>query len=198
MQGLPVTTQAATLPTYFQHPPSSLEQTDVVLLFPPPDWALETAMAWAAIGGMRFSIAGVGGPAGWFARVPPEERAGAVVLFSVAYSYPEPTPITSASIGEVRQALNAWGVTKVIVPNDPELPRYDQIASTTEANALIAAATGRAPSYERAAWVWTRVDRSMGAFTPTTAQFSHCTTGLSSKGTRASRIAVSCVLGTRH
>ncbi len=67
VQGLPITTQAVTLPTFFQHPPSSVERNDVLLVFPPPNWALETAMIWQAIGGMRFSIVGVGGPAGWFA-----------------------------------------------------------------------------------------------------------------------------------
>ena len=67
VQGLPITTQAVTLPTLFQHPPSSLERNDVLLVFPPPDWALgRTTMAWQAIGGMRFSIVGIGGPAGWF------------------------------------------------------------------------------------------------------------------------------------
>ena len=119
------------------------------------------------------------------------------MLGAVAYPYPAPTPISSASIEEVRQALTAWGVTKVVVPNDPQLPRYDQIASTTEANALIAAATGRAPSYERGSWVWNRVSRPVGALTPTTSQFTRCMVGLSPKGIRATQAAVSCVLGGR-
>jgi hypothetical protein len=196
VQGLPVSTRAVTLPKFFQHP-SSLERNDVLLVFPPPNSGFEAAMTWQAVDGMRFSIFGVGGPAGAFARLPIEMRAGALVIANVAYPYPAPIPITPTSIEEVRQALIAGGVTKVVVPNDSQLPRYDQIASMTEANALIAATTGRAPSYEKGAWVWNRVSRPAGASTPTTSQFSRCMVGLSPTGVRATQIAVSCVLGSQ-
>jgi hypothetical protein len=196
VQGLPISTRAVTLPNFFQHP-SSVERNDVVLVFPPPNSGLETAMTWQAVDGMRFSIVGVGGPAGAIARLPIGIRAGALVIANVAYPYPAPIQITSASIESVRQALTAWGVTKVVVPNDPQLPPYEQIVSTTEANALIAATTGRAPSYERTAWVWNRVSRPVGALTPTTSEFSRCMEGLPAKGVRATQIAVSCVLGSQ-
>lgn len=193
-QGLPISTRAVTLPKFFQHP-SSLERNDVLLVFPPPNSGVETAMTWQAVDGMQFSMVGVGGPAGGIARLPVGIRAGALVIANVAYPYPAPIQITSASIESVRQALTAWGVTKVVVPNDSQLPPYDQIASTTEANALIAATTGRAPSYEGTAWVWNRVSPPVGALMPTTSEFSRCMAGLPTKGIRATQIAVSCVLG---
>jgi hypothetical protein len=194
-QGLPVSTRAVTLPHYFQDPPSSLEQKDVLLVFPPPNWALETAMTWQAVGGMPYSVVGVGGPGGEFARLPVDVQAGAVVIGSVASPYPAPPPITATSIEQVRQALAGWGVTKVVVPNDPHLPGYERIPSTTEANALIAAATGNAPSYERSAWVWDRVAKAVGASTPTASEFSRCVSGLPPRGVIATQAAVSCVLG---
>ncbi len=82
VQGLPISTRAVTLPHFFQHP-SSLERNDVLLVFPPPNSGLETAMSWQAVDGTRFSIVGVGGPAGTFARMPIEMRAGGLVIANV-------------------------------------------------------------------------------------------------------------------
>ena len=196
-QGLPISTRQVIPPTYFQHPPSSLGQDDVLLVFPPPYSGLETAMTWQAADGMQFSMAGVGGPAGVPTRMPTDARAGAMVIANVAYPFPVALPVTSASIESVRRTLAAWRVTKVVVPNDPQLPPYDQIASTTEANALIAAATGSAPSYERSAWVWNKVGH-VGATSmppPSSSTFTRCVAGLPRNGTRATQLAVSCVLG---
>ncbi len=73
-------------------------------------------------------------------------------------------------------------MTRVVVPNNPQLPPYDQVASTTLVNALIAAATGKAPAYEEHSWVWNHVGTATGESTPTTSRFSTCTANLPAEG----------------
>ena len=196
-QGLPLTTRAVKIPTYFQHPPATVRGRDVLYVFPAANSGIETAMTWQAVDGMRYAMVGLGGPSGVLSRMPYDVRQGSAVLSNVAYPFPGPVPITSGAIESVRRSLAAWGVTTVIVPNDPDLPPYDQVASTTLANALITAATGQAPTYRSKAWVWNHVRTLTTELIPTTAQFASCTKGLPSKGTTASRLTISCLLEAR-
>jgi hypothetical protein len=48
----------------------------------------------------------------------------------------------------------SWGVTRVVIPDQPELPLYEQGFHTAYAVGLITAALGVGPRYQARAWTW--------------------------------------------
>ena len=82
----------------------------------------------------------------------------------------------------------------VVIPDQPGLPRLAQISSVPAAAALITAATGQQPGYERGTWVWTAVNHAGRPIVTSTSQFSQCTHGdAHSRGTAAVDVAVACI-----
>jgi hypothetical protein len=148
-------------------------------------------MVWQATAGMTYSMAGAGGTAANPVTAGPA-GGGQWVLSRVTYNYGVPVPISSTDIVAVRAALVAWGVTTVVIPNEPDLPAYDQIASTTQAAALITAATGETPVLQAGAWTWQHVHPVGGAST-SGAALAACLAGLPTHGTAAVAQATSCV-----
>ena len=120
---------------------------------------------------MHFSMVGEGGPAGILQRVV-KEQSGAAIISDV--SVPAGAPETNGALEtigvektikpdyilEVRQALEEWGVTMVVIPDQRDLPGYDQLPSVTFAAALLSASTGQRPLHQADAWVWTDVDHA--------------------------------------
>jgi hypothetical protein len=190
-QNLPIAAQAVVLPTWFRVVPPHLSQKDVLLTFPPPFSAKQSAMVWQASAGMTYSMAGAGGTAANPVTAG-SAGGGQWVLSRVTYNYGVPVPISSTDIVAVRVALAAWGVTTVVIPNEPDLPAYDQIASTTQAAGLITAATGEAPVLEDGAWTWQHVHLA-GAPSTSGAELAACLAGLPTHGTAAVAQATSCV-----
>ncbi len=108
---------------------------------------------------------------------PVPARAGFEVLFGASLALaPLPAP-TPANLAAVRDALTTWGVTTVVIPDQPGLPVYEQGRSPTYAVGLMTAAIGIAPAYDHAAWVWSSVPRRTVPLLVSSAAFTACTTG---------------------
>ena len=204
-QGIPITTQPVDLPTWFRTVAPHLQGHQVLLVLPAPFLSPDNAMTWQAVSGMHFSMVGEGGPAGILQRVV-KEQAGAAVIsdLSVPAGAPEPNgaletirvanTIKPEYILAVRQALEEWGVTMVVIPDQRNLPGYDQMPSVTFAAALVSASTGQRPIHQADAWVWTGVDHAPPPVISSTAHFSTCIKGLAPHGVAAVATATDCVL----
>ena len=62
--------------------------------------------------------------------------------------------ITPQNVLSIRHALSEWGVTKVVLPDQADLPIYDEVQIPPLAAAVIIEATGERPTYQSGAWVW--------------------------------------------
>ena len=192
---LPFTTQAVTLPTWFSSAvPHLARHRQVVLVFPAPFSLSQSALTWQAVDHDAFSVAGQGGPGGLPSRAG-GEAAGLAVISDASVDFQGQT-IGPDSIVAVRHALDGWGVTTVVIPDQPSLPTYDQIDSVTKAAALMAAATGQLPAHQANAWVWTGVRHSGPPVAVSSQRFTECTTGLADHGNSAVHRATTCVLAS--
>ena len=104
---------------------------------------------------MHYAMAGGGGPEHARAGA---ERDGQRYLGNISVSQ-SPQTITTDEITAVRQALDGWGVTTVVIPDPAHLPLYERLHLVRTTTLLITAATGRRPVHRADAWVWTGVDR---------------------------------------
>ena len=185
---LPLSTQPVVIPEWFGEVSPNIESHQVVLAIPAPFSGIQSSLTWQSQSHLSFAMAGGDGPGStpygvghhpWAQQLMAEVSAS----FSSA-------PITPEGIEAVRSAIVDWGVTQIVLPDQPELPPYDQPFAPVSAAALITAALGRAPVFQARAWVW----RMPGEGTPpaavSTSEFAHCTT--------ASHIAsaVACIIGT--
>jgi hypothetical protein len=189
-QDIPVKAGPVVLPTWFRTVAPHLVGHQVVLAFPAPLSTLQGAMSWQAVDQMHFSIVGGGGPG--LVRAGPEQ-AGQSIIGTASFSFLGET-FKQGDIQSVRQALHGWGVTTVVIPDEPALPSYDQITSVTYAAALIAAATGQPPLHQANAWVWTGVNRAGAPASLSAASFSACTNEATARGVAAVDRATRCVL----
>jgi hypothetical protein len=96
-----------------------------------------------------------------------------------------------ANIRAIRQALDGWGVTTVVVPDQPALPSYEHGRSVSYAVGLFTAALGTAPSRQSDAWVWSNADRAGPPVPLSSGVFTACT-----GGTGGAAVAA-CVLRSR-
>jgi hypothetical protein len=190
---LPFTTQPLGLPTWFKTVAPHLRRSQVLLVLPAPFGVTQSAMTWQAVDGMSFTMAGQGGPAGVVERAG-AERAGQAALTDATFFFSPTQAITGAGAVAARQALHGWGVTTVVIPDQPRLPAYERIRSVTRAAALVTAATGTRPVHQADAWVWSDVGRPGPWTGPTTAALSRCTAGVGYDGVPAVETATACVL----
>ena len=172
-----------------------LPDHQVLLVFPAPFTSFDNSMTWEAVEGMPYSMVGEGGPGGVLLQGGKEERGAAVIARASSPTGAART-LTASDVSEVRHALRDWKVTMVVIPDQPDLPAYDQISSVTFAAALITAATGELPASQSGAWVWTGVDRARPSVHAGTARLSSCTSGAATSGALAVRQTTSCVLAT--
>ncbi len=193
--GLPFTVQPITLPTWFRSVAPHLRGHQVVLVLPAPFSLNQSALTWQAVDHDAFTMAGQVGPGGQAARAGVE--AGGLTVLSDASVYLGGTPPGRRPIAAAREALDGWGVTTVIIPDQPSLPTYDQIVSVPTAVALITAATGTLPEYRAGAWVWTGVQHSGPPVSVSSTRFTECTLFLPSHGASAVHRAIACVLSGR-
>jgi hypothetical protein len=98
------------------------------------------------------------------------------VLFAASLPLGTPPVPTPSNLGAVRGALAQWGVTTIVVPDQPGLPLYEQGRSVAYAVGLFTAAVGRPPVYDHSAWVWSGVTRTGPAVSVTAAAFDACVT----------------------
>ncbi len=192
---IPMTTAPVDLPSWFTTVAPGLPAHQVLLILPAPFTSFDNSMTWQAVDHMSFSMVGEGGPGGILVQAGKELR-GATVLAAASTPTGAAGALTAQKVAEVHQAIRDWGVTMVVIPDQPDLPTYDQISSVTSAAALITAATGRPPVHQSDAWVWPAVKGTFPAESADTATLGRCTTGVSSRGVPAVRRATACVLAT--
>jgi len=187
---LPLTARAVVVPEWYRTAGTRLPPGQVLLAYPAPFSGIQAPMAWQAVGGMQWEMAGGGGPEGVASRAG-SVRAGFTVLADASLPLgPAPEP-TSVNLAAVRHALAAWQVTMVVIPDQSTLPTYDQGRATAYAVGLFTAALGEAPTYQHSAWVWSSIPTDGPSLVVVPTRFAACTA--SSDG--PSRLAVAdCVL----
>ena len=195
-QTVPFTTEPVVLPPWFQTVAPHLSGHQVLLVFPAPFSGDQSAVAWQAVNGINYAMVGESGPGGVVSRAKKKAREGqSVIAHASSAIFPDLDLLkTTDSVAAVRQALEAWGVTVVVVPEQGGLPRYDQTLSVPFAAALITAATGKPPIHRADAWVWTDVDKSPPPILLNTTSFFQCTSGVASGGVTAVEEVTQCML----
>ena len=141
----------------------------------------QAALTWHALTGQDYSMVGTGG-LGAGVKHDTGEDQGQNVITKVTFAYDSTPNVTSSDIVAVHRALSEWGVTMVVLPDQSELPSYDQVAPVTAMAALISAATGARPTHVADAWVWRRVNRENPRSYPGAAQYPRCKTRLPPAG----------------
>jgi hypothetical protein len=189
---LPLTTRAVVLPHWYQQVGAHLPPGQVVLSYPAPFAGVQSSMAWQAVNHMSYAMAGGGGPEGVANRAG-SAQGGFDVLFSASFAVGPPPEPSEVNVVAVRHALAIWQVTMVVVPDQPELPSYDQGRSPAYAVGLLTAVLGSPPHYDHSAWVWSSLTPTHPPIPMTNSQFDACTIG--PVAASSSRYAVSdCVV----
>lgn len=198
---LPMTVRPVQSPRWFATVAHRLPDGTVVLPYPAALGGIQSSMAWQAVEGMTFSMVGGGGPGITRSRAGPE-TPGYTVLGRASIPLGPPPRPTPDNLAAIRRALVGWGVTTIVVPDQPGLPTYDRGRSVPYAVGLLTAATGRAPFHQARAWVWSwSGSGGAGAATArpaiplTPARFDACV-GLGGTPAGAGATAA-CVLGSR-
>lgn len=192
---LPMTARVVALPRWFTEVAPSLPPGTVVLPYPAALGDIQSSMAWQAEDDVSFSMVGGGGPGVVPSRAG-KERPGFEVLARASVPLGVPPQATPANLAAIRQALAGWGVTTIVVPDQPELPSYDRGRPVPYAVGLFTAALGRAPVHQAGAWVWSHVAAAAGSpVTLSSAAFDACVT--SSAAARSAHQAATCVLAAR-
>lgn len=198
-QTIPITTQRVVLPTWFRTVAPHLTRHQVLLVFPADFNAFYSPVAWQAVDRMSFSKVGAVGPG---ASVQRAGKEGAAEIVLAAVSNPASGVDLADGASAIRdllalqQALKSWGVTMVVIPDQPRLPAYDQTASVTIAAALVTAATGERPVHQASAWVWRGVNHLPRPPAGNGVRLFQCTRGVAFRGVAAVDAATQCVLDT--
>lgn len=187
---VPLSVRVVHTPRWFAFTAPRLNQHLVVLPYPAALGGIQASMAWQAMEGMTFSMVGGGGPGITPSRAGPEQP-GLVILNRASLPLGPPPLPTAANVAAIRSALHGWGVTTVVVPDQPGLPTYDRGRSVGYAVGLFTAALGDPPVRQSSAWVWTIGTTLPTPVIITPASFADCTGGRLSGS-----IVASCVLHT--
>ena len=193
-QNIPIPVQSTDVPSWFRAVAPHLGAKQVLLVFP-DNLTGESPMTWQVIDGMRYSMVDEGGPGGDSTRAGKEEEGQtAINIASSAATFTDPAhlTVTPRTIAAVRSALHGWGVTTVVIPDTPGLPPLERVPSVTTAAALITAATGQLPVYQKGSWVWTEVNHASPSVVTTSSKFAECTRA-GSRGTAAVEAATACI-----
>ena len=172
----PMTVQPVVLPAWYAEVAPHLAPDQVVLAYPVPFSGVQSVLTWQAVGGLHWSLVGGSGPGSAWFRAGRLESGEKIIAASSAEGL-TPAETTPRAVASVRQAMDAVGVTTVVVPDQTGLPRYDQVTDVASAVGLMTAATGRAPVHTAHAWVWTDVGSAGPAAVLTSAQLQACIAG---------------------
>jgi hypothetical protein len=170
---VPLTMEPVVLPQWFRTVAPHLPAGQVVLTYPTAFGGIQSPMAWQAVVRMPFSLVGGGGPGSAPQRAG-AERPGFVVLSNATVFLDQSTAYLPSSVAKVRRALQGWGTTLVVIPDQPELPAYDKGFNTAYAVALITAALGVPPRYVARAWTWSVPVHPSSALTVDPTAFRSC------------------------
>jgi hypothetical protein len=195
-QTIPMTTQAVVLPTWLRVTAPHLAARQVLLIFPVPLTVnspdpVQSVMTWQAVDGMRYSIVGGGGPAA--RSTTGVEKSGQDIVASLSDPSDGPA-IVPQQISALRQSLDRWGVTMVVIPDQPGLPTYDQVIPVSSIAMVITAAVGERPVRQNSAWIWPEVEKAPPPRIPSANRLSECGIGRPSRDVGAVDAATECVL----
>jgi hypothetical protein len=152
---VPMTAQPIVLPSWFETALPKMSSRPVLLVFPVPYSGIQSAMTWQAVSGMRFDMVGGGGPEGVVSR-DGVERVGETLFGDATYSQLYSDAMYKPdSLTAMRRALQQWGATAVVLPDQPGMPIYDRVTSVPFVAALMTAVTGQGPRYDASSWIWT-------------------------------------------
>jgi hypothetical protein len=189
---LPLTARAVVLPRWFTDVGAHLPPGQVVLAYPLPFSGLQSSQAWQAVNRMRYAQAGGGGPEGQVGRAGEASTGFAVLLQASLPLGPPPLP-SRTNLAAIRHAIEAWGVTTIVIPDQPNLPAYTQGRRPAYAVGLLTAAMGRPPVFDHSAWVWSDVASKGSPISLNERAFNACLTSATSSS--ASHLAVpTCIV----
>ena len=151
---LPFTAVPVVLPEWFTTVAPHLPPGQVVLAYPSSYGGFQAVQTWQAVDRMSFSEMEGAGPT----QAGPRAGAQAIGNSDLGHAsllLPPVTSYTPDTIAAVRQAILHAGVTRVVIPDQPELPLYERGLHPSYAAGLMTAVLGTAPRMEARAWVWT-------------------------------------------
>ncbi len=192
--GVPLTAEPVVVPTWFRTAGPHLRGHQVLLVFPVPFALLQSAMTWQSVDGMSFSMVGGGGPGSLPSRAG-NERAGQNYLGNVSIAG-GPQGVTPQEVAAVRQALDGWGVTMVVIPDPDNLPIYERLHLVRTTAVLITAATGQPPIRQAGAWVWTRVNHAGPPVAASATRLTLCGAGPPGGSVASIQRSTACVVAT--
>jgi len=193
---VPMVTQPVRTPTWFTAVAPHLPAGTVVLAFPVPDQVVESAMAWQATTAFPYAMVGGGGPGGVLERAG-LERPGAEAVARASFSFAG-QELRAGDVAATRRALVGWGVDEVVLPDQPDLPAYDQVTSVPFTVAFMTAVIGRAPVRQAGAWVWLHADAHLPAGEgPPPSAVAACEATGSDPTPAAVRAEAACVLAVK-
>lgn len=181
------------VPTWFTRAGRSTAPGTVVLIYPAPFSGIESPMAWQAVDAMSFTQAGGSGPQSVPSR-DGRQRAAMAVLSSLSFGF-TPAPVgTPSQLASVRRALRAWGVTTVVVAEDPPQPLFIGGRDPWYAAAFITAALATVPRFEDGAWIWSNVGTASDSAPVTIARGALATCATLAENHRNTGAVATCVL----
>jgi len=197
---LPVKEQAIHLPRWFQVDAPKIPEHQVLLVLPMIVAWDESPMSWQALQHLRWTLVQGAGPA-----ADPSRAGVARAGYELLYIMSNPVATLRGSVIEhlgpldfqaVRQAMNHWGVEKVVFPSDSFISL--NTPQPTALVGLITAATGVRPQVQDRAWVWSGIKEAGPPASLSRAQFTKCVTTQPSLSFTGGPDVSSCVLDTRH
>jgi len=170
---VPMVTQPVRSPTWFTSVAPHVPHGTVLLVFPVPNQVIESAMAWQAVAGFPYAMVGGGGPGGVIERTG-AERPGAAAVARASFSFTG-QQVRPGDVVATRRALEEWGVDEAVLPDQPQLPAYDQVTSVPYTVAFMTAVTGRPPQLQARSWVWDHAASNLpGGSGPTSSALADC------------------------
>jgi hypothetical protein len=189
---VPLTARAVVLPRWYVQVGASLPPGRVILAYPLPFSGLQSSQAWQAVNKMQWAQAGGGGPEGQANRAG-TSRAGFGVLSAASLPLGAAPLPTSSNLAAIRQAIRQWQVTTIVVPEQSELPIYEQGRSSAYAVGLLTSAMGRPPVYSHSAWVWDSAQQMAAPMPMGDSAFTRCLDEATA-GARLKLAVPSCIL----
>jgi hypothetical protein len=190
---LPLVLPPVVLPEWFSTVAPHLPPGQVVLTYPSTFGGFQSSLTWQAVDRMSFSLVEGGGPGGVLQRAG-DRRDAYIALGNAAFILDPSTAFTAATVATVRRALLTWGVTIVVIPDQPELPAYEQGFHTSYTVGLITAALGVGPEFQARAWTWTLGRASPPSLPISQGAFRQCV-GTSNYRPGPPRTVPDCMLG---
>ena len=156
----PLAVRTTDVPPWFRTEGTRLPSDAVVVTYPFASSGLRAPMTWQAADGLRWSLVGGGAitpdaPAHPTAAQAADARTAARLADATDGIGPLPTGTPAEGVA-LRSALDHWGVTVVVVPDERAWPAALRARSVPAALAWFTAALGRQPDRQDGAWVWRR------------------------------------------